>query len=79
MLYVLKLFPLNPSNPQWSSDYRGILGFLGRGIPFLVSVFFFFQIEKTYTFMNISNLKYHLSVILVIVDTTAAPVLYIVG
>ena len=29
----------------------------------LFIIFFFFQIEETCTFMNISSLKYHLSVI----------------
>ena len=65
MLYALKLFHLHPASPQWSSGLRSILDHLGRGFDsYCLSYnFFFFQIEETCTFMNISSLKYHLSVI----------------
>ena len=36
---------------------------VGSDPPALFIIFFFFQIVETCTFMNISSLKYHLSVI----------------
>ena len=61
MPYVLKLFRLRVAYPQWSSGLRNILDHLGRGFEsYSFTYFFFFQIEETCTFMNISSLKYHL-------------------
>ena len=60
MLYVLKLFPHHPTNRVW---YIGFSGSWVRILLPLISICFFFQIEETCTFMNISSLKYHLSVI----------------
>ena len=62
MLYVLKLLPIHPSNPQWSSGYRDnrdscVVG--SNSTVFRIS-FFSFHIEETCTFMNIYSLKYHL-------------------
>ena len=67
MLYLLKLFHLHPSNPQWSGGQHDIPGFLGcwfKTQRLVGSIFFSFKkIEGTCTFMNISSLEYHLSVI----------------
>ena len=64
MLYVLKLFPLHPSNR--SGLVVSVLGWVfwivGSNLT-AFHIFFFFQIEETCTFMNISSLEYHLSVI----------------
>ena len=51
MLYLLKLFHLHPSNPQWSGagGYRDIPGFLGcwfKTQRLVRSIFFFFQILR---------------------------------
>ena len=62
----LLLFHLRPVIPQWSSGCRSRLDHLGHGFKSsvaFVSIFFFFQIEETCTFMNISSSKYYLSVI----------------
>ena len=64
MLYVLKIFHFHAANPPWSSGQRNVLDHLGRGLEsYCHSYNFFFQTEETCTFMNISSLKYHLSVI----------------
>ena len=64
MLYVLKLFPIQQI---LSGLVVGVVYWtiwvVGSNPTVIHLEFFFFQIEETCTFMNISSLKYHLGVI----------------